>query len=411
MKTWNSDSKKGSGCLFSFVIMDREGTEMQVTAFNKACEKNYDLVKENHIYEIKGGYVKINDRKFTSVKSDYKLILDDNSKVEEREDDGSIKEHCFNFVKLDELSKYPVYTTVDVVVYVLSAPDKITKPTKNGEQTMRRIIVADDSSHKIEMTLWRTYADLPISEGQIIACKNIKIGEFQGKNLSSVDDTTILIEPNSKEATDIRYFCTSFKGNYETIGSATGNSDNQSSNKNICYIKEILGSLDNLSDDKIPVSKVKGTVCLINHTERNFYAGCAEVNCKKKLVQEGYKWSCMTCGKDAEKPTYYYTLSLRVKDGSAEQWVDLFGNVGEKIFKVPCEVYKNYIAEGNTEKLNEINSRIEFTSFLFVVKPKLQVYNSIAKKKLNVYSVEEIKLKEESTRLINRLGELLSIKK
>ena len=37
--------------------------------------KFYDLIEEDKLYEIKGGYVKINDKKYTRIKSDYKNII------------------------------------------------------------------------------------------------------------------------------------------------------------------------------------------------------------------------------------------------------------------------------------------------------------------------------------------------
>ena len=57
---------------------------MQCTCFNKAVDKFFNIITEGKIYEIKGGYVKINDKKFTTIKSDYKIVLDENSVITEK---------------------------------------------------------------------------------------------------------------------------------------------------------------------------------------------------------------------------------------------------------------------------------------------------------------------------------------
>ena len=53
---------------------------MQCTCFNKTVNKFYNLIEEDHLYEIRGGYVKINDKKYTRIKADYKIVLDENGK-------------------------------------------------------------------------------------------------------------------------------------------------------------------------------------------------------------------------------------------------------------------------------------------------------------------------------------------
>ena len=67
------------GKLFYFIVLDNDGSEMQCTCFNKAVDKFFNEISEGKVYEIKGGYVKINDKKFTTIKNDYKIVIDENS--------------------------------------------------------------------------------------------------------------------------------------------------------------------------------------------------------------------------------------------------------------------------------------------------------------------------------------------
>jgi hypothetical protein len=221
----------------------------------------------------------------------------------------------------------------------------------------------------------------------------------------------ILIDPMIKEATELKVFCENFnewKTHQGGPGVATG--DNPANNT-IIYIKDVLQSLDTEPDDRIQYSKIKATICTINHSEKNFYPGCPEKTCRKKLQQDTYAWICNACGKQTPKPAYYYTLSLRIKDVSAEHWLDLFGDTGQRLFKISCEEYKDLIMNKDEIRLKEISGSLEFKTFYFTVKPKIQVYNNIAKKKLNVFKIDNFELGSDSRRIMKNLTGLLNIKK
>ena len=68
----------GKGKLFSFTIMDEFGSKIQVVGFDKCVDKFKDVIVENNIYEITGGYIRTADKRFDPPGSDYKLILNDN---------------------------------------------------------------------------------------------------------------------------------------------------------------------------------------------------------------------------------------------------------------------------------------------------------------------------------------------
>ena len=52
---------------------------MQAAIFDDTIDKFSPMLKEGNIYYIKGGYAKINDKKYTNIKTDYKLIFDFNT--------------------------------------------------------------------------------------------------------------------------------------------------------------------------------------------------------------------------------------------------------------------------------------------------------------------------------------------
>ena len=257
---------------------------MQVTAFGNACERIHPIIKEGSVYEIIGGYVKINDRKYSTVKSDYKLILEDSTRVNEVEDNGGFKEVKLNFVKFSDIPNLTVGSLIDCVGIVIEVSERTTINTKNGEQNLRRIRIGDVSGYKIEMTLWRAFADLEIQTNSILVVKAARIGEFNGKNLGTVDSSNIQINPQLPEVDELRSYVS--KGNIWSTLPTTGPLTENSAPIEISYIKEIISQLDNNLDDRsVGLSKFKATAITINHSEKFYYPECPKKNCNKKLTQ------------------------------------------------------------------------------------------------------------------------------
>jgi replication factor A1 len=405
LKTYSN--QKGQGKILNFNIIDKDNTEMQITAFNDVAEKVHKEIEENKVYEIRGGQVKINDKKFSTLKSEYRLILDAASQISEVNDNGSIKDCHFDFVSIDRIAELPTNCLVDVIGYVTEASEKSTVKTKNGEMGIRRMKIADSSETQIDVSLWRDLANIEdIKQGVIIAFKNLRVGEYQGKNLNSLDDTVVKIDPNLDEANEIRCFLNNFSGKLKSL---QGSSSEARAHSDItANLKTVIDAFDQYDDKSMPVFRVKCYVTNFKNEERNFYPGCPE--CKRKSIEETYGYICSSdaCGKKFDKPTYYYSFSVRVKDYSSEYWVDVFGNLAEKITKMNSEDYRNLILEGDNTKLNNLISEVEHQQLYFSLKPKIQTYNNQQKKRLSAYRIDLIDKSNESRRLADEFISILS---
>ena len=406
-----------SGKFFYFIVLDKDENEMQCTCFNKAVDKFFDMISEGKIYEIKGGYVKINDKKFTTIKSDYKIVLDENSVITEKKDDGRIKINNLKIIKISDIQNINLYSIIDLCAFVLDIGEKTIKHTRNGDQPMKKLLIGDISKYKIEFSLWRIHASTEVKISDILLIKNVKVGEFNGKNLSTFDETSIQVNPPKSipEVMELENFLKNYKGEFNDLDDSTDLNqrkikDRDNENYDTVYIKDALDSIDSI-DDSITVSKVCATVTQIMHNEKNYYIGCSDRNCKRKLIYEEDKntYLCPNCKRNYDNPNYYYTLSLRVKDSSCEHWIDIFGKTAESIMRMTAEEYKNILKDRNFEKLKEISNMIEFKQFYFWVKPKLQMYNTTSKKKLYAFKIESVDNKIESKKIIKYLNDLLNI--
>ena len=381
----NNMNSSNQGKLFYFMVLDRDGNEMQCTCFNKAVDKFFDIIEEDQLYEIKGGYVKLNDKKYTRIKSDYKIVLDENSKITKKLDNGTIKKNNMSIVRIKDIQNMNLYSIVDLCVVVLNVGEKMIKNTRNGSQPLKKITVADVSNYKIEISLWRVHSDTKVKFGDILLINNVKIGEYKGRTLTTFDETCIKINPpkTNQFVKELEDFIAKvdLKGEFLDLenNSEIKGDKSKEENDNYCsiHIRDVLESLDDY-EDVHNLSKITATVTQILHNEKNYYMGCSDRNCKRKLKldEDTEEYICPNCRKGTKTPTYYYTLSLRVKDASTEYWIDIFGKTAESIMKCTAEEYKDYLKNRDEEKLKELTQGIEFKVFNFWVKPKLQTYNT-----------------------------------
>jgi len=407
----NSIGTGSQGKLFYFIVLDRDGNEMQCTCFNKAVDKFFDVIEEDQVYEIKGGYVKLNDKKYTKIKSDYKIVLDENSKITKKIDNGTIKKNNMTIVKIKDIQNMNLYSIVDLCVVVLNVGEKMIKNTRNGSQPLKKIVVGDVSKYKIEISLWRVHSDTNVKFGDILLINNVKIGEYKGRTLTSFDETCIKINPpkTNEYVHELEEFIqkNDIKGEWLDLENTTEiKHENKEENENYTsvHIRDVLESLDDY-EDVSNLSKVTAIVTQILHNEKNYYLGCSDRNCKRKLKfeEDSDEYVCPNCRKSTKTPTYYYTLSLRVKDASTEYWIDIFGKTAESIMKCTAEEYKDILESRNEEKLKEITHKVEFKVFNFWVKPKIQTYNTVSKKKLYAYRIEPYNEKSEAHKLVKYL--------
>ena len=437
--------KSGKGKLFSFVMMDELGNKMQAVAFDKVVDKFIDEITENEIYEISGGYIRTSDKRFDPPGSDYKLIVTESTTIIKKNDEEKNFKDKFTdpdnkFWSLNEVKDAPVNTIVNVVCIVADKGETNYKDTKSGSILIRKMYVMDQSSEKMELTLWRNLTQLNVNNGDILVCKKIRVNDFGGKNLTSTTESKIYINPIitdfpeiSKEIQSLKIYSEQNELNKD-INQDEKNSNNNNENNNIKKKEEIKNNIinNNISaniiqkkeyndkivyidyildemnkyimtdfDHRFPFYKIRATVTHLGHTEKNFYPGCPNRECNRKLTFANGDWICQSCRQSFKNPRYYYSLNIRVKDCSSEYWVDIFGKPAEMIMNISADDYRNILVNRDEEKLSQISEGVEYKEFYFLLKVKLNKYNDTTKKKFTATKIEKINKKENIGRLIN----------
>ena len=441
--------RSGKGKLFSFVIMDELGNKMQAVGFDKIADKFKDEIVENNIYEITGGYIRTADKRFDPPGSDYKLILTESTTITKKDDEEKNFKDKFTdpdnkFWNINEIKEAQINTIVNVVCLVGDKGEPTYKDTKSGSILIRKMFVLDQSNEKMELTLWRNLTQLNMNNGDILVCKKVRVNDFGGKNLTSTTESKIYINPIisdfpeiAKEIQSLKLFAEQNEINKGINPQSDNNNDNNikknestkaniASNKpeinnsninnnntiqkkefndKIVYIDSILDEMNKYAltdfDHRFPFYKIRATVTHLGHTEKNFYPGCPNRECNRKLTFSNGDWICQSCRQSFKTPRYYYSLNIRVKDCSSEYWVDIFGKPAEMIMNINADDYRNILVNRDEEKLGQISEGVEYKEFYFLLKVKLNKYNDTTKKKFTATKIEKINKKENIGRLIN----------
>lgn len=408
----------GSKSVFNFNIIDKEGSEMPVTCFDIPCIKYYDLIQEKTLYEIYGGYLKINDKKFTRVNSQLKLYLDDKTIIRKINEDNlnsnfnsnlfNIKKNLldaykiptqkYNFVKIENISKLDINKIIDILCYVLEVKDSKTLSSKKSkkETSLKILKIADDTFFKIELSIWGGYAIKEYVPGQILAIRFVKVGEFKGRNLTVCDSSSIEIDPPFAQAIDLKTALDSYNGDYSELPSYLIEMYGQNTDgKTYINIGDLLKYMDCLSMESITLSDlvVKGTIIELQHSDRNYYTGCPV--CKKKILLEENLF-CVKCNQNYENFVYYFHLNLIIKDNTGEMGLDILGENAENIIGLKCEEYKNFVEKNpNHEKLIEISDNLELRSFYFTISPRVISIENKKSKRFTCVNFSEIETDPE----------------
>ena len=412
-------AKNRSGLLFSFIVIDEFSSQIQIVCFDKLVDKFYDYIQENKIYEIKNGNIKINDRNFNNTNNDYKIILNENSIVNLiNKEDNKLKKISLELKTIKEINNLSVNSVINIICIIINKGEIIKKNTKGGNFSMRRVIVSDKNKENIELTMWRNFAEIDLNDGDILLCKKVRVNDFNGKNITTTNETNIDINPKNnsiynEEIEEIKKVFNNenfnLKKNDKIINSKENKNNNNNNNNKIDFMLTILDSMSKFSEDynhKFPFYTIKVTVTYINHNDKNFYPGCPNKECSRKLMYEN-KWVCNNCHKSFDYPKYYYSLNIRVKDCSCEFWIDIFDRVAENFLKINANNYRKLLLDRDDNKLKEISNEILYKDFIFTIKVKNQDYNGVNKKKFNAIKIEKVNNKKEAYKILDIIKEKL----
>jgi hypothetical protein len=409
IKNFVAKSTKKDCTLQSYIFIDTKGDEIQATAFNKAVENFSKIIQEGGIYEIRKCNIQLAERAYNATKCDYKLGFNESTQVIPAPDNGKFSGVKFSIIPLEQIVDFPIGKIIDVFGFVLDDKGFQEITTKNEKiLKMQKLLIGDDTLSRIELTLWEPFGspDNNYSLGDLIAVKNCRVKEFNGrKQLSTTDSTEVKKSLDPESDSRLRKFYDEHQNenDYKDVQGEMISNGVIKSPAELVFIKDIQNTYEIEMDNKDrPVFEINATVTRLNHSERNYYTGCAK--CHKKMETD----VCTYCSCTEKK--VMFTLSLDVRDATSHFWIDMFGELAEKFLGIKGEDYENLIRNGTTVEENEglipINERVEYHTFSFIGKVRENTYNETKRYRFGVFRFNEI-TNEKRKSLTKMLSNLL----
>jgi len=196
IKKWNN--ARGEGQLFTVDLLDAEGTEIRAKFWKEAVDLFYEMLSPGTIATFSGGKLGQANARFNTLKNEYELSFDRSASINPiSEDDNTIKAMHFDFIKLADIENMELQSNVDIIGVVkdFQPVTSLTAKSSGRELFKRDLTVVDDSGVAVRLTLWGAEAqkdDATFGDNPVLVMKGARVGEFQGKNLSSGFGSTIL---------------------------------------------------------------------------------------------------------------------------------------------------------------------------------------------------------------------------
>ncbi|KAI7896852.1 uncharacterized protein EV154DRAFT_410881, partial [Mucor mucedo] len=204
IRKWHN--ARGDGQLFSVNFLDQTG-EIKATAFNDQVDRLYNMFEEGKVYYISKARVTMAKKQFSTLNNEYELGLEHGTEIEACGSESAIPQMNYEFVKVADLEKHEKGTNIDIVGVVTEdmGLSEIVNKISGKPTNKRELTIVDESCKSVRLTLWDTVAEqFDSSNNPVVACKGVRVNDFNGRTLSLGGGGSIKKNPDLPEAHKLR---------------------------------------------------------------------------------------------------------------------------------------------------------------------------------------------------------------
>ena len=392
----------------NYVFSDINGDKIQAVAYSYDTTQKFDkLLKINSIYKISRVNKKTNFRnEFNITNTQIQLTFNFNTKIEElteeeRKSQGFKDKNEFTKIK-DLLNKEN--KVFNIYGIILDDKGIIEKKKINNNEIIkyRRLIIGDDSLHKVNLILWEDSmldSDNLYFKGDIVCAKDFKYKSYYfyyQLNSSFASKFEYLTEPKVNKR--LKKFYSKHQKIEEYTDLTFLELNNRKDIKHI-FIEEFLDEFEaeiqkqsNYNNNKC--YKINGIVVNIEHGDNNVFSGCKF--CGKKFDE-----ICPSCNTYNKK--LFLDFWIQIKDCSNQMWIRLSGECAENFLGITPEEYQLLIKYNNKYKLAQIEKRFLYYEFIFIGKNNSPTLDDFRSGGFSVFQYKRVD-KDYFRQLINLIG-------
>ncbi|XP_061402182.1 replication protein A 70 kDa DNA-binding subunit-like [Musca vetustissima] len=410
LRTWSN--AKGEGKLFSIDLMDESG-EIRATAFREQCDKYYDMIEVDKLYYISKCQLKPANKQYSTLKNDYEMTFTSDTVVQpcEDDDDSGVPVIKYDLVPISQVANMEPKASVDIVGICKDVGElqSFTSRTTNKEFKKRDLTLVDTSEAAVTVTIWGDEAvNFDGHVQPVVLVKGGRINEYNGgKSVSIGNGSTLKINPDIPEGHKLRGWFDNGGGANITnsVSARTGTGGGFSTEWRTFHEARNLGT-----GDKPDYFQTKAVVHLIK-SNNAYYKACPQPDCNKKVIDEqNGHYRCERCNADFTNFKYRLLINMSIGDWTSNRWVTCFSDMGEQLLGRSAQEIGEAL-ENNPTEAEEIFTSINFHSYVFKLRAKVETYGDMSRSKLTVQSASPINYKEYNKYLIDSLKEMTGINK
>ena len=404
IRTWSN--ARGDGKLFFMTLVDESG-EINATAFRYEVDRFYDTIQVNKVYLVTNGSLKPANKRYAKVNNEYEMTLNTDTEICLCEEDGQLPTINYKFIPISDLQSHEPNTIIDVIGVVQSVGHIDTVIGKNSKKEIKKrdIKLVDESNTVVKLTLWGSDAEnFEGSKHPVLAIKNCKLSDWNGRSLSALASSQIVVNPARKETIALEEW-------FKKTGLLTEFAEYSMQDSTTRSILDVpWGSLANVKSD-CNIGKyyrVKALVVSVNK-DRCIYMACPLPDCNKKLIERGNgMYLCEKCNRTYSTFKYRMILSANVADHTGNHWITCFQECAEYILGTTANDL-GHMRETNIERFDYICKRACYKSYILKLRNKKATFNDEDHIKTICVQVKPVTFIDYNKKLHEDIEEMLKI--
>ncbi|XP_024538368.1 replication protein A 70 kDa DNA-binding subunit E-like [Selaginella moellendorffii] len=210
---------KRSGCIMSFDVVDVQGTEIRIIGSDDCALVLSDKIVQGTVYSFSGsGGIRHSNQAYTPFEATWEIQANKGMEFTALDEDAMFPRIVLAKTSILSACQKERDSFVDVVGIVIWIGTITVTSRDSGTFVKKRTLcLGDDSGHSVDLCLWDlkaeeegSYIQERIDSGvqPIICVKGGKVSDYNGKSLSAIGVSTILIELEMEAVADLREWMT-----------------------------------------------------------------------------------------------------------------------------------------------------------------------------------------------------------
>jgi replication factor A1 len=415
--TYKSEIRKfqnarGEGSVISFELTDKSGS-IRATAFTEQSADIDAKVQIGRVYTLTRGQLKQANEKYNRSTSSFEMTLDRSSVLLEADEDDSVGQIQYNFVKIAALEQVEVKGLCDVVaaVHEVGEISEIIVRSTGEPMKKRSVTLIDDSNATVELTLWRNQAETLLSDADIerhpiMVLRNAMRGDFGGVCLNTSRMTVIELDPtNILEANSLRgwYDAGGSKVGFQSLSGGGGNGGKVLGDRKSMQEAQVEDVHPHISRGSVQFV-MRGYVAFMKKDKELSYPSDPETKKKCTQIAQGM-WHSESSGRDFsdDEIVHRYICNLKVVDYSGAQWMTAFDEGGQVVLGRTANEMRDMFLN-DSAMFESVIDECFFRPMVMKVKVQEQEYQGEAKIRYTVARCENTDYVSESRALMSEIA-------